>query len=230
MVPHAGYVFSAYHAIHFFEIVKQSEEHFESVFIINPNHTGYGEAIAFDSNEAWSTPLGTTPVDMDFVETMKFAKSAAAHQYEHSGEVMLPFLQYMLDYEFKIVPVTLSVQNVEVAEQLAKSIYNANEKLNKKILIIASSDFSHYVSPEEGKEMDDYVVKEILEQNTRNVYNQVRTKNISVCGYGPIMTLMEYAKLVSRQPQVDILHRGHSGEIMPSNEVVDYISILFSNQ
>ena len=56
----------------------------------------------------------------------------------------------------------------------------------------------------------------------------LKKKNISVCGFGPIMTLIEYSKLISVNPKVNILKIGHSGEVIPSNEVVDYVSILFS--
>ena len=99
-------------------------------------------------------------------------------------------------------------------------------ELKRDILILASSDFSHYVSPEYGKEMDDLVIKEILALNTAAVYKTVISNNISVCGYGPIMTLLEYAKLIDPEVEVKILRRGHSGEVMASREVVDYISML----
>ncbi|MCK5169823.1 MAG: AmmeMemoRadiSam system protein B, partial [Bacteroidales bacterium] len=58
VVPHAGYMFSAYQAVHFFEIVKQTNQKFDTVVIVNPNHTGLGHEIAFDSNDIWETPLG----------------------------------------------------------------------------------------------------------------------------------------------------------------------------
>jgi AmmeMemoRadiSam system protein B len=50
---------------------------------------------------------------------------------------------------------------------------------------------------------------------------------VSICGYAPIMTLMEYSKLITKNPKSKILRQGHSGEVYPSNEVVDYVSILF---
>jgi AmmeMemoRadiSam system protein B len=228
VVPHAGYVFSAYEAIHFFDIIKNSDSKFDTVFIINPNHTGYGNGeMALDNNECWETPLGKTEIDKDFSEILDLPVSGLAHRYEHSGEVMLPLLQYYLNYEFKILPVTISNQNYENAKKLAKSIYNANKTLNKKILIIASSDFSHYVEPELGKHLDSFVLKEIQNLNSEEIYNVVLEKNLSVCGYGPIMTLIEYSKMVSDNTRTEILRMGNSGETLPSKEVVDYVSILF---
>jgi len=227
VVPHAGYMFSAYQAIHFFEIIKYSKEQFDTVFIINPNHNGWEPQIALDENDFWETPFGNIEIDKDFQDELMLPKSANAHKYEHSGEVMLPFLQYFLDYQFKILPITISQQNPANAKKLANLIFEANLKLNKNILIIASSDFSHFVESNYGKTVDKLVIDEIIKFNSENVYKVIRENDISVCGYGPIMTLIEYSKLISKNPQNEILKIGHSGEVVPSNEVVDYVSILF---
>jgi len=228
VVPHAGYMFSAFQAVHFFEIVKQSKNKFDTVVIVNPNHTGMGHEMAFDSNDVWETPLGKVDLDVEFGKKMGIAISEIEQKREHSCEVMIPFLQYFLDYDFKIAPITLSHQTYKNAKLLAGKIHKTAQKLKRKILIIASSDFSHFLAPEKGKKMDEYVLKNILLLDSVEIEKEVISKNISVCGYGPIMTLIEYAKIVSEKPSVDLLKKGHSGEIIPSSEVVDYISILFS--
>ena len=226
VVPHAGYIYSGYEATHFFEILKKSHIVYDCVFIINPNHTGYGSSISLDENEFWETPLGRIEIDKDFAELLDFDKSEKAHKFEHSGEVILPFLQHYLEYNFKILPLCILSQTFENAKIIAQKIYNTNQELKKKILIIASSDFSHFVEPEEGIKLDDMALKGIMEFNSEDVYKTIIQNNISVCGYGPIMVLLEYSKLVTDSPNIDILSRGNSGKNMPSNEVVDYISIL----
>src|SRR6056297_897234 len=228
IVPHAGYMFSAYQAVHFFEILKQSKNKYDTIIIINPNHTGLGHEIALDDNEAWETPLGEVDVDIDFGQKLGITISGIEQKNEHSAEVMVPFLQHFLDYPFKIAPITLSHQTFKNAKHLAGRIKDAADLTHRKILIIASSDFSHFLTPEQGKEKDAYVIEHILNLNAVAVEKVIKEKNISVCGYGPIMTLMEYAKLVAKNPGVDLLRTGHSGEIIPSSEVVDYVSILFS--
>ncbi|MFP4024423.1 MAG: AmmeMemoRadiSam system protein B [Thiohalospira sp.] len=228
VVPHAGYMFSAYQAVHFFEIVKQTKVQYETIVIINPNHSGFGHDIAFDANEAWETPLGKVEVDIDFGKKLGITISDVEQQNEHSGEVMVPFLQHFFDYPFKIAPITLSQQTFKNAKYLAGRIKDVVDLTKRKILIIASSDFSHFLTPEQGKERDAYVVENIINLNSVAIEKVIKEKHISVCGYGPIMALMEYTKMVSEKPAVDILRTGHSGEIIPSNEVVDYISILFS--
>ncbi|MDA3953619.1 MAG: AmmeMemoRadiSam system protein B [Bacteroidales bacterium] len=229
IVPHAGYMFSAYQAVHFFEIIKQSKQKFDTIVIVNPNHTGLGHEISFDSNDSWETPLGQVSLDIEFGARLGIDISDIEQKHEHSGEVMVPFLQYFLDYEFKIAPITLSNQTYKNVKFLAERIFESSKILKREILIIASSDFSHFLSPERGREMDALVLENIITFDSPAIEKVVRKKNISVCGFGPIMTLIEYSNLISKKPKADILKIGHSGEIIPSNEVVDYISILFSD-
>lgn len=230
IVPHAGYMFSGYQAVHFFEIIKQSKQQFDTFIIVNPNHTGYGAKIALDDNDFWETPFGKVEIDTDFSNLLGFPKSPDAHKFEHSGEVMLPMLQFFLDYTYKIVPVTLSHQSYDNAKKLASRLFEVNKILKKEICVIASSDFSHFVKPETGRELDAFVVREIMGLNAKGVEKEVRSKDISVCGFGPIMTLIEYSKLLAEKPKVKLLKRGHSGEVSPSDSVVDYISMLFYNE
>lgn len=227
VVPHAGYIFSAYEAVHVFDILSKSPVKYDTFFIINPNHTGYGQEIEVDSSENWQTPLGSVPLDKDFVDNLDLPVSDTAQMREHSAEVMVPFLQKWLSYSFKIVPICIMRQNPLTSGEIAEKIYKANQQFKKKIFIIASSDFSHYIDPEIGREKDSLVLNELEKLDSQHLYDAVIRNRISVCGYGPIMTLIEYAKLVSLKPETMILARGNSGKTMPSSSVVDYVSVLF---
>ncbi len=227
VVPHAGYSYSGPHAFHFFEILKRSEQDFDTVIIVNPNHTGYGENISLDINEAWETPYGLIEVDLEFQKLLHLPFSTIAHKFEHSGEVILPFLKKFLQSDFKIVPISILQQNHDNARKIAGLLHQAVIETGRKILVIASSDFSHHVSPEEGARQDQYVLNEILKMNAAGVYQQVLWREVSMCGYAPVMTLIEYAKLVAKDAKCEVLRRGHSGETAnDSDEVVDYIAML----
>ena len=227
IVPHAGYIYSGRHAVHFFESVRRSGQHFETAVIVNPDHHGFGPPIALDENEAWTTPFGEVPIDHEMAGLLPFQKSAAAHEQEHSGEVMVPFLQYFLPEGLKILPVTMNQQDHKNAKRVAREVHDAASRLERSVLFIASSDFSHFLSPGAGYDMDERVIREILAFNAEEVENQVRRFGISVCGSGPIMALIEYAKLQSSSPDANVLRRGNSGEFSPSMSVVDYVTILF---
>jgi len=227
VVPHAGYMFSAYQAVHFFDILHNQNTKFDTFVIINPNHTGYGEAIALESHQYWQTPFGEVETDREFISDLSFPISDIAHKNEHSGEVMLPLLQHFLDYDFKIVPITLSEQNIKNAKLIAARVHEVSQKQGKKVCMIASSDFSHFLNPEKGKRLDQLVLDKIEQRDLSGLQQTVQENKISVCGFGPIMCLMEYSRLQNEQYKSKILARGHSGEIVPSDKVVDYISILF---
>jgi len=227
VVPHAGYVYSGYEAMHFFEIIRRSAENYDTFIIINPNHTGYGEYIEVDSNDSWETPLGNVQLDTEFARQLDLPRSDRAQMQEHSAEVMLPLLQKSHAKDFRIIPISMLRQNPITAMEIAEKIRDANKVLKRKLMIIASSDFTHFESPVDGKMKDDLVLEQIEKQDSEKLYDTVIQNRISVCGYGPIMTLIEYSKLMAENPSSTILARGHSGKTSPSASVVDYITILF---
>jgi AmmeMemoRadiSam system protein B len=227
IVPHAGYIYSGRIALPFFQCIAASSIKFDTIIILHPNHHGRGPSIALDEHEIWETPLGQTLVDHDFGEYLKLERSLAAHQFEHSAEVMLPFLQYFLDYPFKILPVAFSRLNPASARDLALRIKKAKDETKREVLLIASSDFSHFVSTGEGKKLDDKAIAHIFNLDTSAFYNTVNNNNISICGNYPIMTLMEFAKIDNKSPQVHMIARGHSGQVSQHDDVVHYVSMLF---
>jgi AmmeMemoRadiSam system protein B len=118
-------------------------------------------------------------------------------------------------------------QSYKSARSLAEKIFKANQVLNKKIALIASSDFSHQVRPEVGFYNDNLVINRIINNSIRGLYDTIHENNISVCGYGPIMTLMFYSRMVNPNYSVEILARGNSAKRVKSDLVVDYVSALF---
>lgn len=224
--PHAGYIYCVREAVHLFEIIREKGEIYDTVVIVNPNHTGYGEAVSVDSNQFWETPYGSIEVDTEFGAELSFPKEPMAQRFEHSGEVMLPYLQYFIGASFKILPICMMRQDLQTAINIAEKIKDASEKLGRKILILISSDFTHLKSPEKGAELDSYAIESLLQMDSHEFQRRVLEKDISICGMGPIMVLMEYSKMILKNPKLEILKRGHSGEVYPSAEVVDYVSIL----
>ena len=226
IVPHAGYVYSGYEAYHFFDIVRRSGVRYETVIILCPNHRGIGPSVSVDGNDYWEIPLGKIPLDKDFIALLGIPVSNEAHKYEHAVEVMLPFLVEYFDFDFKIVPISFLDQNCSTAQDIASRIVEANSILLKKILIIASSDFSHYVRPEEGMKLDSLVIEQIEKLNARKVGEVIYKNDVSVCGYGPIMTLIEYANMTASNPNAVVLKRGNSAKYGSKESVVDYVSML----
>ncbi|WP_319371106.1 AmmeMemoRadiSam system protein B [uncultured Ilyobacter sp.] len=224
--PHAGYMYCVREAVHLFEILREKGEKYDTVVIVNPNHTGYGEAVSVDSNESWETPFGGIEVDTELGAELSFPKEPMAQRFEHSGEVMLPYLYYFLKSSFKILPICMMRQDLQTAVKIAEKVKDASEKLERKILLLISSDFTHFQTPEKGAKLDSYAIESLLKMDSSEFQDRVLEKDISICGMGPIMVLLEYSKMTLKNPKLEILKRGHSGEVYPSDEVVDYVSIV----
>lgn len=227
VLPHAGHIYSGYQTIPFFQLLRRHRLYPDTFVIVHPNHSGQGPGVAIDESEYWSNSIGEVPVDLELARSMKLPFDHMAHVREHSAEVIIPFIQYFLsDQDFSIVPVCMKDQSHGNASKVAERIIRATKKTGRKIILIASCDFSHFLPAAEGAKMDQKVIDHILQGNAPEVERAVLKNRISVCGYGPIMALMEYSRLMSPDYKTEILARGHSGEVSPSTEVVDYISIL----
>ncbi len=227
VVPHAGYKFSGNEAIHFFSLLGRTKSKFETVVILHPDHRGHGPAYATDINDAWKSPMGNFNLDRELISRAGIPENELSHRMEHSAEVMLPFLHYYLPYEIRILPISISQQTPAIARELAQKLFQAISETGRKVLVIASSDFCHFMKPETGYELDSESIEVILKLDSDSLYNRILEKNITICGYGPIMTLIEYSKLAYPNVKVKVLARGNSAKCTPMNKVVDYVTILF---
>ena len=169
--PHAGFMFSGPPAAHGFKAL--AEDGFPDVFvIIGPNHTGMGNGVAI-TDQDFQTPLGMMEVDKDLASRIQkgiIAKDIISHRNEHSLEVQLPFIKFF-DKDVKFVPITMMIQDHRTAMEVGKIIREAIKGMDA--VIIASSDFSHYVSPEVAKEKDTKAINKILELDIKGFYTTI---------------------------------------------------------
>jgi len=228
VLPHAGHLYSGYQTIPFFQLIRRHRIFPDTFVIVHPNHSGLGLPLSIDDSGLWVNSIGEVPVDIEMAEAMGLPFDNRAHTREHSAEVIIPFIQYFLsDHPFSIVPVSMTEQTFKSASLVVKRINRGVDKTGRKIMVIASCDFSHFLTPEEGWKMDQLILDNILNRNGSEVERTVKENRISVCGYGPVMALMEYAQSKSSDYRIEVLARGHSGEVSPSPEVVNYISLMF---
>jgi AmmeMemoRadiSam system protein B len=228
VLPHAGHIYSGYQTIPFFQLIRRHRIFPDTFVIVHPNHSGHGLPISIDASALWANAIGEVPVDAELARAMEIPYDKIAHAREHSAEVIIPFIQYFLsDHPFSIVPVSMNEQTHKNAAYIAKRIVQGVAKTGRKIMVIASCDFSHFLPPKEGYAMDQLMLDNILSRNAPEVERTVKKNHLSVCGYGPVMTLMEYAHSLASDYQIEVLARGHSGEVSASPEVVNYISLMF---
>ncbi|HKK62607.1 MAG TPA: AmmeMemoRadiSam system protein B [Bacteroidales bacterium] len=228
VLPHAGHVYSGAQTIPFFQYLKKHDIVPDTFIIIHPNHSGNGARIAMDEHIAWSNCIGKVEIDIALSEKLPFKKDASVHKEEHSAEVIIPFIQYYFPNDpVKILPICVHRLQLSEVDNIAQSLNQAMKELNRHALVIASSDFSHFLTPEKGYQKDQLVLDKIKERDIPGLMETVVSNDISVCGYCPISTLMSYSALINKNYKTTIMARGHSGMIYPAHDVVDYISILF---
>lgn len=227
--PHAGYVYSGRVAAYSFYTLSLFPP-VETVVLIGPNHRGIGEKVALAGEDFWQTPLGLVAIDKEAVTFLAdhapiFRIDSGAHRLEHSLEVQVPFLQHFLLYDFRIVPIALAKQDALTARAIAEALVTLGRK--RRIVVVASSDFSHYEQARVVTEKDTALIAHILSLDVDGFYQEIVLRNISVCGPGGIATLMEYHRMLSGQTPSLLLYT-HSGEVTgEQNEVVGYASIVF---
>ncbi len=246
IVPHAGYVYSGQCAAHAYKAIAESEKP-DTFVILGTNHTGYAESGFAVSSQDFETPLSIVRNDKEFSELLISAKKTRfsigetagdkmAHQYEHSIEVQLPFLQFIFQDKFKIVPIICQIRSYESYEEFAKLLVGTVRKLKRKICIIASSDFTHFGMnygffpfsidiKESLYKLDRDAINSVLKFKTTNFLE--KAEKTTICGAGAIASCIEICKQL-KSKKAELLKYYTSGDISGDyNNAVGYASIEF---
>jgi AmmeMemoRadiSam system protein B len=229
--PHAGYVYSGTCAAFGYKLLKNLN--FDTIIIIGPAHSAYIDGASVWSKGGFKTPLGIAQIDEEISnllisENSRINNSIIPHIEEHSIEVQIPFLQFVLKNNFKIVPIVMGNQTLEYSKIVANSIsYILNKFSEKRFLIIASSDLSHYHSSEVAQRLDDAVVDRIRNLDIEGLNEIIEEGKGEACGIGPILVLLFLCKNFNVNI-VEILNLTNSGEISgDKTRVVGYLSAAF---
>lgn len=225
IAPHAGYVYSgmpaAYSYLNIYEDGKP-----DHIVVLGPNHTGMGARLAV-CNDDWETPLGKAIFDTNLggaiVEENEFAvNDCIAHSNEHSIEVQVPFLQYIFGPDVNFIPICITDQSYSVCESIGMTLAKLAE--TEDILVIASSDFTHFETAESAKMKDNQAMEYLEYMDPEGFLNFVQGHRVSICGAGPIAAAMVFAK-ERGAVQFNLLKYTTSGDISGDNKsVVAYVA------
>lgn len=225
VAPHAGYAYSGSIASYAYRELKAGRK-FETAIIIGPNHTGVGPGVSIFPKGMWKTPLGNAEVDERLAGKISndvFLLDEEAHAFEHSAEVQVPFLQYLFE-NAKIVPICMGDQSIETAVALGKRIAKVADE--KKAVVIASSDFSHYIPYEQAYVRDHKVIDAIKKLDVKLLYEYISKYDISMCGYGCVAAAISYAK-EKKGKAGRLLRYSTSGDVSGDrNAVVGYGALV----
>jgi MEMO1 family protein len=227
IVPHAGYEYSGPTAGAVYSAVTIPKR----LIILGPNHSGFGLPVSLDDHNSWKTPLGEALVDKEMINKLLvssniFKVSRDAHRLEHSIEVQLPFIQVVTGGDFVFTPISLmGSTDIELYRSTGYAIAQAIQESGDDVLIIASTDFTHYEPLAYAREMDAKAIEAIEEMNTQKLLETVYENDISMCGYGPVATML-FATLELGAAKAELINYSTSADFsMDESSVVGYGSM-----
>jgi len=228
IVPHAGYVYSGRTAGATFARVEIPE----NIVILGPNHHGRGASLAIMSKGAWVMPMGEVPLNTALSELIKAKNPAVtedneAHRYEHSLEVQVPFLQ-AAQSRLAISPLAVGQLSFAQARDAGHFLAAAIREFGQPVLLVASTDMTHYQDRESAARQDRLALDRILQLDPEGLYRAVLDHGISMCGFIPT-TIVLIAALELGARHASLVEYTDSGAISgDTTRVVAYAGLTIT--
>ncbi len=226
IVPHAGYMYSGWVAGKVYGQIEPPEV----AILLGPNHTGLGGRASLFDGEAFLTPLGKVKIEKGALNFLRervtfLSLDKLAHLHEHSLEVQLPFLQY-INGQVRIVPIVILDLSLEEIWALGEALAEYVKSVKEKVLLVASTDFSHYVPQEVAQKKDSLAIEEIKKLSPEGFLKIVFQERISMCGYLPVACVLAACNILETR-EVRLVAYQTSGDIIRDySSVVGYAGII----
>jgi AmmeMemoRadiSam system protein B len=223
--PHAGYVYSGAIAGQLFSRITIPD----TVLIIGPNHHGTGASAALYPDGEWLTPLGPTAINSRLNSLLLqhgpyLRDDSIAHQNEHSLEVQLPFIQYLRP-DVTISAICIGHGDYAPLRDIGAGIAAAIREYGGEVLIVASSDMTHYESAVSARLKDQQALDRVLALDGKGLLEVCHRRRITMCGVVPATVMIE-AALQLGATQAELVAYGTSGDVTGDNDqVVGYAAV-----
>jgi AmmeMemoRadiSam system protein B/AmmeMemoRadiSam system protein A len=227
VAPHAGYMYSGQVAAYAFKLVAGMK--FEAVVVVAPSHRAHFQGASVYDRGGFETPLGLLPVEKGLCQKLQEESElirfeAQAHSQEHSLEVQLPFLQETLG-KISLVPIILGDQSYRTCESVARAI--ARTIRGKKVLLVASTDLSHFHSYDKAVTMDHFILEDLRALDAKKLAQDLDSGKGEACGGGAVITVMLAAKEMGANCG-QVLKYLNSGDVTGDRSgVVGYAAAVF---
>lgn len=230
VVPHAGYVYSGPVAAFGYNLLQKQQ--FDTVVVIGPSHRAAFEYVSVYDQGGYRTPLGLAELDMEFITALKkndprLQYVTKAHEEEHSVEIQLPFLQ-IVQPRCRIVPLVMGAQNIATCRALAAALAETIRGFagKKRVLLVASSDLSHYYDTATAAKKDGLIVDALNQLSPESLLQCLASRSCEACGGGPILAMLQACLQLGADKGV-VLKHGDSGETSGDTQrVVGYLSAV----
>jgi len=229
IVPHAGLVYSGQCAAHVLARTAVPPV----VVILAPNHTGRCTAPGGASvwpRGAFATPLGEVPIAEALADALLArcdlaADDRVAHAAEHAVEVELPFLQVLRD-DVSLLPIVLAWEEWRRAEHLATDLAGLLRDWPQPVLLVASSDMTHYESAAHAKAKDEKALEAVTRLDGKGLLDVCRREHVTMCGRGPAAVVVETCRQLGAAEATVVDYR-HSGDVTgDDSSVVAYAGVV----
>lgn len=219
VLPHAGYIYSGPVAGNAARVLHRGM--YDRVVLIGPDHNVGFKGGAISDAEYFRTPLGDIPLDPEAARLRKensfFFSDALSDQREHSLEVVLPFLQYLLG-EFRLIPIVLGPTDIEAVTRILQPL------LDERTLLVISSDLSHFLPDEDARQQDHVTIEGLLKLNSDPLH-----RHNSACGRYGLELLLNLSRDDHWRPE--LLAYANSGDTAgDKGRVVGYSALAYFDE
>lgn len=226
VAPHAGLMYSGPVAAYAYNAARRSRP--KSIVLVGPSHFVSFDGVSIWPTGAWETPFGSVAVDEELARAIAEAWDAivvldAAHGREHSLEMQLPFLAHLMP-GVPIVPMVMGHQTRKTAFALSHAIVDAVRATGEDILLVASSDLSHYEDAQIAAQLDGVVIERVAALDAGGLMQALEAEPRHACGGGPMVTVLDAAARLGASA-ASVLRYADSGDVSgDKSSVVGYMA------
>jgi AmmeMemoRadiSam system protein B len=225
VAPHAGWMYSGRIAGETYAQVRVPDR----VVILCPNHTGLGVRRSLWASGAWRIPGGDVAVESTLAERLQnlttLKDDRLAHAREHAIEVHLPFLRAK-NRDLSVVPICLGGLSLQECVELGEALGSALADERERVLLVASTDMSHYISAELAEKLDRMALERVAALDAEGLFRVVTEQDISMCGYVPTTVTLIAARVLGAK-RAELVRYGNSGETSGDyDRVVGYAGMI----
>jgi AmmeMemoRadiSam system protein B len=199
-----------------------------TIVLVGPSHFIPFEGVSIWPEGTWETPLGAIDVDEELASRITAASDTivevpAAHRREHSIEMQLPFLAHLMP-GVPIVPMVMGRQTHSTSFALSAALVQAVRESGREILLIASSDLSHYEDATVAQRLDGVVLDCVGAMNARGLMRALEREPRHACGGGPMVAVLDAAAQLGASTAT-VLKYADSGDVSgDKSAVVGYMA------
>ena len=227
VAPHAGLMYSGPVAAFAYKVARAHD--YRTIVMVGPSHFVAFRGVSIWPRGAWETPFGPVVIDEDLAsaiaaESADVVEQAAAHGREHSLEMQMPFVAHLLSGS-RIVPLVMGYQTRATAEALGDALARAiGQRAAGDVLLVASSDLSHYEDARTASAMDDIVLRRVEAMDAEGLMDDLEREPRHACGGGPMVAVLRAARKLGAE-HARVLRYADSGDVSgDKSAVVGYMA------